>query len=159
MFDNFIKSVLPNINGNNLLSSAEISKKIEELKTIEAWMKINLQMLQLNIQTLETQKQLIGGLENFTGVSPTVEKTESIQNEQTQKAHSSKKASKKIKNKPELLSQIKNITTNDNLKYQNPLGNILSVYNEIITKSIDNINNSSKKTSIPTKTKHKLVRK
>ena len=38
------------------LDPAEIERKITELKAVEAWLSMNLKMLQVTIQTLETQK-------------------------------------------------------------------------------------------------------
>ena len=38
------------------LDPAEIERKLTELKAVEAWLSMNLKMLQVTIQTLETQK-------------------------------------------------------------------------------------------------------
>ena len=41
------------------LDSKELEKKIAELKTVEQWLTVNLNMLQLTIKTLEYQKALL----------------------------------------------------------------------------------------------------
>ena len=48
-----------------VLDAKEIDKKIQELETVEHWLKANLNMLQLSIKSLEYQRAMIKGGEKF----------------------------------------------------------------------------------------------
>jgi hypothetical protein len=41
------------------IDPAEVEKKINELRTVENWLKVNLSFLQMSIKTLEMQKSAI----------------------------------------------------------------------------------------------------
>lgn len=107
---------------NMVLSSEEIDKKINELKAIETWMKMNLMMLQTSIQTLEAQKQFIGGFERI--------------------AANSNKTSENTQNNPtENIKKKKTKSTKEDSKTL--WSDFISKYNEIISYSIQNFNKTN----------------
>jgi hypothetical protein len=48
-----------------VLDPKELEKKIGELEVVEHWLKANLNMLQLTIKTLQTQRAMLKGGEKF----------------------------------------------------------------------------------------------
>ena len=49
-----------------VLDAKEVEKKIAELQTVEAWLRANLNMLQMSIKSLEYQRALLKGGEKFS---------------------------------------------------------------------------------------------
>ena len=48
-----------------VLDAKEIERKVAELQTVEAWLRANLNMLQMSIKSLEYQRALLKGGEQF----------------------------------------------------------------------------------------------
>ena len=62
-----LQTMMPNAWGTFLpkLDPAEIDKQIRDLKTVENWMSMNLNMLQLTIKNLELQKSGMEAMQNL----------------------------------------------------------------------------------------------
>lgn len=53
----------------------ELDKRITDLKTVEGWLKTNLNMLQMTIQGLEVQRATISAIQAFSQAAQTAEST------------------------------------------------------------------------------------
>ncbi|MFO1320054.1 MAG: PhaM family polyhydroxyalkanoate granule multifunctional regulatory protein [Burkholderiales bacterium] len=53
------------------MDAEEVERKITELRAVENWLKMNLNMLQMTIQTLEMQKSALQALKESAGGNPT----------------------------------------------------------------------------------------
>lgn len=52
------------------LDLSELDKRIADLKSVENWLKMNLSMLQMNIQGLEMQKATVTAIQKGLGAKP-----------------------------------------------------------------------------------------
>lgn len=103
-------------NNQLILSADELEKKINEMKSVENWMKINLQMLQISIQTLSAQKQMLAGFESFSELA---KNNQDNINNLDQKTNSATK--KILKTKAESKSKTKaGNSTNNKTKTKEP---------------------------------------
>lgn len=51
------------------MDADEVERKITELRAVENWLKVNLNMLQMTIQTLEMQKSALQAMKDSAGGS------------------------------------------------------------------------------------------
>lgn len=59
-------SAVPGMNGFNATDLQELDKRIQELKAVEQWLSLNLNLLKTTIQGLEVQRGTIAAIQSFT---------------------------------------------------------------------------------------------
>lgn len=59
-------STVPGMNGFNATDLQELDKRIQELKAVEQWLSLNLNLLKTTIQGLEVQRGTIAAIQSFT---------------------------------------------------------------------------------------------
>lgn len=59
-------SAVPGINSFNGADLQELDKRIQELKAVEQWLSLNLNLLKTTIQGLEVQRGTIAAIQSFT---------------------------------------------------------------------------------------------
>ncbi len=63
-----LETPMPNMLG--MLSPEELDKKLQELKVVEGWLSMNLNMLKMSIQALEMQRAALAAMKQATGGKP-----------------------------------------------------------------------------------------
>lgn len=59
-------SAVPGINSFNAADLQELDKRIQELKAVEQWLSLNLNLLKTTIQGLEVQRGTVAAIQSFT---------------------------------------------------------------------------------------------
>lgn len=59
-------SAMPGMNSFNATDLKELDKRIQELKAVEQWLSLNLNLLKTTIQGLEVQRGTVAAIQSFT---------------------------------------------------------------------------------------------
>lgn len=144
------------------MSSAEWDKKIGDMKTVEQWMKTNLQMLQMTIHAMEMQRKMTqsfekmtefatGGQEKKGAESPTYKKSDemNVSIEQNKATHR-RKNNDRAKDNVETVNPLNMETWG---KMLTGIGNMLNLSAVPAAQATATSNSRAKRTPAPAKRK------